>query len=452
MKNKVENIIIGFGKAGKTLAFYLGKQGQRTILVEQSPKMYGGTCINVGCIPSKSLNVKAGRKKYNSYDPAEYYAKSMEEKKSLITLLNKANYDKVANVEGVEVIDGIASFIDEYRVMVEKDGIQTEYVAERIFINTGAESFVPKIEGLVLSERILTSETLMDLETLPKKLTIIGGGFIGLEFAKTYAQYGSEVTILDSSDRFMEREDDDVAEEVLKSLEVLGIRIVMKAKIEKVSDEADQTTICYELDGEKREITQDYILVSTGRRPNVANLKLENAGVRLNERGSIAVNEFLQTNKSHIFALGDVNGGPNFTYISFDDFRIVRNFLQGDLSYSTKNRTFIPTSVFLHPTLSKVGLSEKEAIIKGYDIQVFKMPVSMIPKAKVLGNQIGLYKAIVDKKTNKILGATLFAEESHEVINIIATAMACNADYTVLKNQIFTHPTMAEALNDLFSM
>lgn len=452
MKNKVENIIIGFGKAGKTLAFYLGKQGQRTILIEQSPKMYGGTCINVGCIPSKSLNVKADRKKYNSYDPAEYYSKSMGEKKNLIALLNKANYDKVANVEGVEVIDGVASFIDEHRVMVEKDGTQTEYVAERIFINTGAESFVPKIEGLVLSERILTSETLMDLEILPKKLAIIGGGFIGLEFAKTYAQYGSEVTILDSSDRFMEREDDDVAEEVLKSLEALGIRIVMKAKIEKVSEVADQTTICYELNGEKREIVQDYILVSTGRRPNVAKLKPENAGIELSERGSIAVNEFLQTNKSHIFALGDVNGGPNFTYISFDDFRIVRNFLQGDLSYSTKNRTFIPTSVFLHPTLSKVGLSEKEAIKNGYDIRVFKMPASMIPKAKVLGNQIGLYKAIVDKKTNKILGATLFAEESHEVINIIATAMACNADYTVLKNQIFTHPTMAEALNDLFSM
>lgn len=159
-----------------------------------------------------------------------------------------------------------------------------------------------------------------------------------------------------------------------------------------------------------------------------------------------------QTDKEHIYAMGDVNGGPNFTYISLDDFRIVKNYLQGDRSYSTKNRKFIPTSVFLNPTLSKVGLSEKEAIKQGYDIRVLKMPVSMIPKAKIIGNQVGLYKAIIDKSTNKILGATLFAEESHEVINIIATAMACDADYTVLKNQIFTHPTMAEALNDLFSL
>lgn len=290
----------------------------------------------------------------------------------------------------------------------------------------------------------------MDLEVLPKKLTMIGGGFIGLEFAKTYSEYGSEVTILDSSEKFMEREDDDIVEELLKSLKELNINVILGAKVNKVDQSEDSTVIHYEAAGEQKQIEQDYILVSTGRHPNTAQLKLENAGVSVGQRGNIEVNEFLQTNKEHIFALGDVNGGPNFTYISLDDFRIVKNVLGGDHSYSTKNRRFIPTSVFLHPTLSKVGLSEKEALQKGYDIQVFKLPVSMIPKAKIIGNQPGLYKAVVDKKTNKILGATIFAEESHEVINIIATAMACDADYTLLKNQIFTHPTMAEALNDLF--
>lgn len=290
----------------------------------------------------------------------------------------------------------------------------------------------------------------MDLEVLPKKLTMIGGGFIGLEFAKTYSEYGSEVTILDSSEKFMEREDDDIVEELLKSLKELNINVILGAKVNKVDQSEDSTVIHYEAAGEQKQIEQDYILVSTGRHPNTAQLKLENAGVSVGQRGNIEVNEFLQTNKEHIFALGDVNGGPNFTYISLDDFRIVKNVLGGDHSYSTKNRRFIPTSVFLHPTLSKVGLSEKEALQKGYDIQVFKLPVSMIPKAKIIGNQPGLYKAVVDKKTNKILGATIFAEESHEVINIIATAMACDADYTLLKNQIFAHPTMAEALNDLF--
>lgn len=451
MKNKVDNIIIGFGKAGKTLAAYLGKSGQNTVLIEQSPKMYGGTCINVGCIPSKTLSLKANRKKYNSYDKDEYYLKSILEKKNLISLLNKANYDKIDNVENVQIIDGVASFVDEHTVSVLKDGATKEFTADKIFINTGSKSFIPNIDGLSLSNRILNSDTIMDLEVLPKKLTIIGAGFIGLEFAKTYSEYKSEVTILNSSDKFMEREDDDISQEILKSLELLGIKVIMGAKVQKVSENSENTTIFYELDGKMQEINQDYILVSTGRRPNVSSLKLENAGVKLGERGNIEVNEFLQTNKEHIFALGDVNGGPNFTYISLDDFRIVKNFLQGDKSYSTKNRNIIPTSVFLNPTLSKVGLSEKEALKKGYDIKVFKLPVSMIPKAKVIGNQIGLYKAIVDKNTNKILGATLFGEDSHEVINIISTAMACNADYTLLKNQIFTHPTMAEALNDLFN-
>lgn len=447
---KVENIIIGFGKAGKTLAGYLGKQGQKTVLIEKTPNMYGGTCINVGCIPSKALSVKANRKKYSEKEQTEYYAQSVKEKKNLIALLNKANYDKLAGVPNVEIVDGVASFLDEHRVLVEHEGGTTEYQAEKIFINTGSKSFIPRIEGLSISKHILTSDEIMNLETLPKKLTIIGGGFIGLEFAKTYAEYGSKVTILDSSEKFLAKEDDDITEAVFKSMENLGVHIILNAKVQKVSEEGEETSIYYEIDGETLEIRQDYILVATGRRPNVADLKPENAGVKLGERGNIEVNEFLQTNKEHIFAMGDVNGGPQFTYISLDDFRIVRNFLQGDKSYSTKERTFIPSSVFLNPTLSKVGLSEKEAVKEGYDIQVFKLPAAMIPKAKILGNQVGLYKAVVDKKTNKILGATLFAEESHEVINVVATAMRMNADYTVLKNQIFTHPTMAEALNDLF--
>lgn len=446
----VQNIIIGFGKAGKTLAAYLGKKGEKTILIERSPNMYGGTCINVGCIPSKALSVKADRKKYSEKDKQDYYLQSVTEKKKLIAMLNKANYDKVAAVPNVEVIDGLASFIDEHTVLVENAGRSEKYRAERIFINTGSKAVIPNIDGLHLCERILTSDELMNLEILPKKLTIIGGGFIGLEFAKTYREYGSEVTILDSSEKFLKREDEDIAEAVYNRIKEMGIRIVSGAKVNQITKSEKSTRIFYEENGKVNEIEQDYILIATGRKPNVEDLKPENAGIVLGERGNIGVNEFLQTNKAHIFAMGDVNGGPNFTYISLDDFRIVRNYLEGDTSYSTKNRRWIPTSVFLNPTLSKVGFGEREAIEKGYEITVYKLPVTMIPKAKILTNQVGIYKAVVDKKTSKILGATLFAEESHEVINIIATAMNMDADYTVLKNQIFTHPTMAEALNDLF--
>lgn len=447
---KVDNIIIGFGKGGKTLAAYLGKKGEKTLLIERDPGMYGGTCINVGCIPSKSLSTKAGRKKYSQTETEAYYRASMEEKNKLIGLLNKANYDKLDGIEEVEIVDGLASFLDEHRILVTKDGTGEEYYAERIFINTGASPFIPEVKGLIPSKRILTSRELLSLPELPKRLTILGGGFIGLEFAKTFSEYGSEVTLLDASKEFLEREDEDVAEAVLQSMKELGVTIVLNAKIDEVKEEGAGTLIKYSKGSESCEIEQDYILVATGRRPNTADLDLEKAGIELGERGNIKVNEFLQTNKEHIFALGDVNGGPNFTYISLDDFRIVRGYLEGDRSYSTKDRRFIPTSVFLQPSLSKVGLSEKEARDKGYDIRVFKLPSSMIPRAKILGNQKGLYKAIVDTKTNKILGATLFAEGSHEVINIIVTAMLMDADYSVLKNQIFTHPTMAEALNDLF--
>lgn len=447
---KVKNIVIGFGKGGKTLAAYLGKKGEETVLIEKSKEMYGGTCINVGCIPSKSLSTKAGRKQYTCEEDAAYFERTMAEKNRLIALLNGANYNKLNQIENVEIIDGLASFVDEHRVLIDKGGEKEEIEAERIFINTGARPFLPQIEGLKLSERIMTSEGALSLEKLPKKLTMIGAGFIGLEFAKTYAEYGSEVTILDNNKVFLEREDEDVAAEVWKSMEELGVRILLGTKIEKIEEGEDRTLIHFEQNGEKLSIEQDVILVSTGRRPNVEELNLAKAGVRLGERGNIEVNEFLQTNKEHIFALGDVNGGPNFTYISLDDFRIVKNFLEGRTDYSTKNRDFIPTSVFLHPTLSKVGLTEKEARARGYEVEVFTLPVNQIPKAKILGNQLGLYKAIVDKKTGLILGAVLFAEESHEVINIIATAMALKADYTQLKNRIFTHPTMAEALNDLF--
>lgn len=447
---KIDYLIIGFGKAGKTLAAYLGTKGKKTVLVERSPKMYGGTCINVGCIPSKTLSLKANRKPYNEENNAAYYEKSMKEKKQLISLLNQANYTKVSSVPNVKIVDGIASFVDEHTIAVKNHGQVEHYYADTIFINTGSQAFIPPIEGLTLSSRILTSDELMDLEILPKQLTIIGGGFIGLEFAKTYAEYGSKVTILDHSTQFLSREDEDIAKEVQKSIEALGITLLLNTQVTKVSENDGITSISYTRDGETFEIEQDYILVSAGRRPNIKDLNLENAGILLGERGNIQVNEFLQTNKKHIFAMGDVNGGPNFTYISLDDFRIVKAYLEGNTNYSTKQRAYIPTSVFLHPTLSRVGLNEKEARQQGYDIQVFKLPASMIPKAKIIGNQIGIYKAIVDKSTNKILGATLFAEESHEVINIIATAMSLNADYTQLKNQIFTHPTMAEALNDLF--
>ena len=452
MNKKVENIIIGFGKAGKTLANYLGNKGEKTILVEKSPKMYGGTCINVGCIPSKFLATAADRRSYSQVSNEEYYQNAVINKKALIAKLNKANYDKVAMNSNVEVIDGLASFKDEHTVNIQMANGVEEVSAERIFINTGAKPFIPSVEGLEVGNRIHTSETLMNLEDFPKTLTILGSGFIGLEFAATYAKFGTKVTVIDKAEKLLAREDDDVANAVFESYKSLGVEFIFGADTKHVEQDENTVTLSYEVNGETGKISSDVLLVATGRTPNTKELHLENAGVEVSERGFVNVNEHLQTNKPHIFAMGDVNGGPQFTYISLDDYRIVKSYLDGNGVYTRNDRQPIAFSAFLHPTYSRVGLSEKEARQAGYNIKVATLPVTAIPKAKILGNQTGIYKAIVDADTNQILGTVLFGEESHEVINIVVTAMIAKQPYTALANQIFTHPTMAEALNDLFGL
>ena len=452
MNKKVTNIIIGFGKAGKTLANYLGNKGEKTILVEKSPKMYGGTCINVGCIPSKFLATAADRRSYSQVSNEEYYQNAVINKKALIAKLNKANYDKVAMNSNVEVLDGLASFKDEHTVNIQTENGVEEVSADRIFINTGAKPFIPSVEGLEVGNRIHTSETLMNLEDFPKTLTILGSGFIGLEFAATYAKFGTKVTVIDKAEKLLAREDDDVANAVFESYKSLGVEFIFGADTKHVEQDENTVTLSYEVNGETGKISSDVLLVATGRTPNTKELHLENAGVEVSERGFVNVNEHLQTNKPHIFAMGDVNGGPQFTYISLDDYRIVKSYLDGNGAYTRNDRQPIAFSAFLHPTYSRVGFSEKEARQAGYNIKVATLPVTAIPKAKILGNQTGIYKAIVDADTNQILGTVLFGEESHEVINIVVTAMIAKQPYTALANQIFTHPTMAEALNDLFGL
>lgn len=450
--NRVDNIIIGFGKAGKTLAGYLGSKGEKTVLIEKSPLMYGGTCINVGCIPSKFLATSADRKAYSQLGDEEYYKQAVENKKTLISKLNKANYDKVAGVPNVEVIDGLASFKDEHTVNIKTESGVQELYAERIFINTGTTPFVPETEGLEIKGRIHTSETIMNLEEFPRSLAISGSGFIGLEFAASYTKFGTKVTIIDRGSKVLPREDEDVANAVFEAYKGLGIEFIFDANIEKVEQNESEVKISYSSKGEAHELSAEAFLVATGRKANVEGLNLEAAGIETSERGFINVNEHLQTNKPHIFAMGDINGGPQFTYVSLDDFRIVKSFLDNNGSYTRENRQPIAFSAFLHPTFSKVGLGEKEAIKAGYKIKVASLPVSAIPKAKILGDQTGLYKAIVDADTDKILGVVLYGEESHEVINTVVSTMLANQPYTVLANQIFTHPTMAEALNDLFGL
>lgn len=451
---KVKNIIIGFGKAGKTLAQELNNREEKTILVEKDPKMYGGTCINVACIPSKKLALLAQQKPSGSGDK-EYYKASIQEKNELISTMNKANYQDIQKNKYTEVIDGFATFVGDNQVKIAfNEGGEEIYVAERIFINTGSSPNIPLIEGLqVDGKKIHTSETLMEDEELPGALTILGDGYIGLEFASIYSQFGSKVTVLShhSEEEFLDAIDKDVAEVVLKSLRNLGIEFIFNAETNKVEPNENQLVISYERDDESSTIHTDKMLIAVGRHANISDLNLEAAGVYIAENESIQVNKHLETNVANIYALGDVNGGPQHTFLSLDDYRIIKSELFDDGSYNLAERRNVPSTIFTYPPLSTVGLSEKRALEEGYTVKIASLSVSDIPKAKMFNHPVGIYKAVVDADTDEILGAALFAEDSHEVINIFSTAIQGGLTYQKLANQIFTHPSMAEALNDLFS-
>ena len=454
---EVQNIIIGFGKAGKTLAGYLAKKGEKTVLIEENPLRYGGTCINVACIPSKSLENSARESAAlggEFSEKAERYQKAIEEKRRLTHFLRGKNLEKVQGA-GVEVIDGRASFLDEHRILVESAKGDEEIRGERIFVNTGAKTIIPKIAGVESSKRVYTSESMMELDTLPKNLVIIGGGYIGLEFASYYQNFGSTVTILQDTMDFIPREDREMAKAIEENMEKLGITLCKGVTVQEIKDQEKESLILFQQGGEGKTITADAILVATGRKPNVENLALEKAGLSLTERGAIPVDSSLRTKVPHIFAMGDVTGGLQFTYISLDDFRIVKATLEEESKggskalRSTENRGTIPYSVFLTPAFSRVGITEEEAKAQGKQYRVAKLPVAAIPKAQVLRQTAGLLKVIIEEGSNLILGAHLYCPESYEMINLIKLAMDQKIPANVLASQIYTHPTMTEAFNDL---
>lgn len=450
---KVENIIIGFGQGGKALAQDLGNRGESTILVEKDPKMYGGTCVNVACIPSKRLATLAKRRP-DTLNKRTYYQNAIQEKKRLIQQLNKANYKNVNDTKNVSVIDGEASFINEDKIKIRlKNGDLTTYEAKKIFINTGSRPNVPNIPGLKIDgRRIHTSETLMDDERFTEHLTIIGDGNVGLEFASIYSQFGSQVTVLSHSSQaeFLKSEEKEIREAVLKAMQEMGIRFIFNAETTQVNENNTKLSLTYKQKDTTKELNTDKILVAVGRSPNIKKLNLNAAGILLTEDDAVQVNKHLQTNIKHIFALGDVNGGPQHTYISSDDYRIVKSKLFDDGSYNLATRENVPAATFIDPPLATVGLTEKESKQHGYHVKIALLPANSIAQAKILDHTVGLYKTVIDADTEEILGASFFAEDSHEVINIISTAMAGKLAYHTLANQIFPHPTMAEALNNLF--
>lgn len=439
-------LIIGFGKAGKTLAHTMGMQGKKVALVEKSKKMYGGTCINVGCIPSKSLvNSAEGIKK-----GIGTFKDAILEKNRLTKMLREKNYQKLEAMENVTIYNGIASFVSEKEVLVKQEKNTVTLTAEKIFINTGSEPVKLMLEHNIEDNNIVyTSETIMELENLPEHLVIIGAGYIGMEFASMFSNFGSKVTVLQDGKTFLPQEDRDIAEEIKTILEGQGIEFKLGALVQDITHDA----IIYKQNEREEILKADAILLATGRKPNIKQLHLENAGIEVTQKGAIKVDSMLRTNVPGIWAMGDVTGNQQFTYTSLDDYRIILSQLnQDDKIYTLEERTHVPYSVFMDVPYARVGLNEIEAQSLGIPYKVAKIKTAAIPKAQVLKETKGFLKALVAEDSGEILGAMLLCPESYEMINIVKLAIDYHAKASVLKNQIFTHPTMSEALNDLFGM
>ena len=432
-------IVIGFGKAGKTLAAKMASQGKKVALIERSKAMYGGTCINIACIPTKTLLVAA--EKGLTFDQV------MAEKNAVTSRLNGKNYAAISGA-GVVIIDAEAHFLSNKVIEITAGDEKKELTAATIVINTGAISNVLPIPGLTETEHVYDSTGIQNLKELPKRLGVLGGGNIGLEFAGLYNKMGSQVTVLDAAPVFLPRVEPSIAALAKQYMEEDGIQLLQDVQTKQIKNDGDEVVVVTE-DGEFR---FDALLYATGRKPNVEPLQLENTDIELTERGAIKVDKHLETSVPGVFAAGDVNGGLQFTYISLDDFRILYSYLAGDGSYTLEDRKNVPTSMFITPPLAQIGLTEKEAQEQGLPIAVKEIPVAAMPRGHVNADLRGAFKAVVNTETKEIVGATIFSAGAQEIINILTVAMDNKIPYTYLSKQIFTHPTLAENLNDLFAI
>lgn len=451
-------IIIGFGKAGKTLAAELSNRGWQVAIVERSNMMYGGTCPNVACIPTKTLvhEAEVSALLYHDDFPkqANMYKQAISRKNRLTSFLRNDNYERLNKRPNVTIYTGTGSFVSSNTIKIALPEEDIELQGKEIFINTGSTPIIPAIDGIQQSQHVYTSSTLLDLNVLPHHLIIIGGGYIGLEFASMYAGFGSKVTILEGGNKFMPREDRDIANSVKEVMDKKGIEIHLNARAQSIHDTNDGVTLTYSdvSDGTPYYVDGDAILIATGRKPMIEGLNLSAAGVRVDAHGAIIVNDQLRTTVPHVWAMGDVKGGAQFTYLSLDDFRIIRDQLFGDKKRDIGDRDPVQYAVFIDPPLAHIGISEEEALKRGYSFKVSRLPASSVVRARTLRQTDGMLKAIINNHNGKIMGCTLFCADVSEIINIVAMAMKTGQTSTFLRDFIFTHPSMSEGLNQLFDV
>jgi pyruvate/2-oxoglutarate dehydrogenase complex dihydrolipoamide dehydrogenase (E3) component len=451
-------IVIGSGQGGTPLCQALAKAGLRTALVERAH--VGGTCVNEGCTPTKTM-VASGRVAYLARRGADYgvqtgnitvdMSRVRERKRDIVNSFRSGNQTRIENTPNLDLVFAEASFTGPRSIQVRlKDGSQRTLTADRFFINAGCRASVPALEGLP-SVPYLDSTSIMELDAVPEHLLVIGGGYIGLEFGQLFRRFGSRVTILQQAAQLLSGEDADVAAEVLSIMQQDGIEVLPNAKVQRVAKEGPHIKLAVAASGESesRTLSGSHLLVATGRVPNSDTLNITAAGIMADKRGFIQVNRKLETNVGGIYALGDIKGGPAFTHISYDDFRILRANLIEKGSASTEGR-LVPYTLFIDPQLGRVGLTEAEARAQNRKIRVAKMPMSRVARALEVDETRGFMKVIVDAASGQILGAVVLGLEGGEMMSMIQLAMMGKLPYTALYNAVFAHPNLSEALNNLF--
>ena len=451
-----EIAVVGGGTGGNILAAQMASNGHRVVMVEKG--MIGGTCINVACIPTKAM-VKSARvaelvrrasgfgirATFDGVDPI-----GVRERRNVVVAEMVGSKQAAFDRSGMTLLIGTARFTGPRSLEVSlRDGGVREITAGRVILNTGTRPSLPPLPGLA-DARPLNSESVQKLERVPDHLIILGGGYVGCEFAQMFRRFGSRVTVVERAGAFLPREDPDVADQVLQIFREDGIDVLLGASVDRVEGVSGQLVrITLQSPAGERAVEGSDLLVALGRLPNTEELNLQAAGVETDDRGFIRVNERLETTASEVWALGDVNGGPQFTHVSHDDCRIVTANIAGG-SRSTADR-LVPYTLFIDPELGRVGMTEAEALRRGHNVRVARIPASDVPRAVISGEKRGFMKAVVDADTDRILGASILAAEGGELIAVIQVAMQAGLPYTTVRDMVFTHPTMAEGLGGLFS-
>jgi pyruvate/2-oxoglutarate dehydrogenase complex dihydrolipoamide dehydrogenase (E3) component len=445
---KYDAIVIGTGQAGPSLAAKLAGAGWKVAIIERH--QFGGTCVNTGCIPTKTL-VASARAAWMARH-AEDYGVIIDGAVSVDMKKVKARKDKVSGasrmglekwlkgMENCTVYEGHARFVSSHEVTVEGATLS----GDRIFINVGARAAIPSIAGLS-DVRYLTNSSMMDLDTLPEHLIVVGGSYVGLEFAQMYRRFGSRVTVIEKGPRLVSREDSDVSETIAEILTGEGIEIRLNSDCISVRDAAGEIAVGTTCDGSRSEVQGSHLLLALGRRPNTDDLGLENTGIDRDERGHIKVDDELRTSVAGVWALGECNGRGAFTHTSYNDFEIVAaNLLDGEHRLLTDRITAY--ALYIDPPLGRVGMTEAEVLRSGRTALVGKRPMSKVGRAVEKGETQGFMKIVVDAESKQILGASILGVEGDEAVHCILDTMYAKAPYTVLQRAVHIHPTVSELI------